>query len=222
MEHTNRRQLLLFGYLGIAATLLVGSGEFLVHFNTPPFLADIPFGGFFIGIPPERLTLGNYLIVPSIALYIFGYYHLYLALRPGSKPLASTVLVLGIFAFVIGGVWVGSRAHFGTTLQILYESSTPEIRDAFVASYENHVEIWVQVLRVLVLGISVFFVWAILKGGTLYPKKMAFFNPIALLLLVFFFFFCIPAIGEYLAPTAMNIAHFVLFSASLIFLRKQA
>jgi hypothetical protein len=211
----------MFGYLGLAASVMVGLGECLVHLNTGPLNPEVSYS-YFLGIPRETMTLGNYLIVPFIPLYIFGYYHLYLALRPGSKRLATTVLTLGIFAFIIGGVWVSSRAHFGTTLQILEEANTPDIREAIVASYETHVEFWVQVLRILVLGISVFFIWAILKGGTLYPKKMAFFNPITLLALVFFLFFCVPPIGKYLAPTAMNVAHFILFSASLIFLRKQA
>lgn len=94
------------------------------------------------------------------------------------------------------------------------------MREGIVASYEKHVEVWVQVLRVLVLAISVCFVWAILRGGTLYPKWMALFNPITLLLLVFFLFFCVPAVGKYLAPTAMNVAHLMLFSASLIALKK--
>lgn len=219
METNEYRQLMLFGYLGLAATLLVGTGEFLVHFNAAPLNPEVTFS-FFAGIPRERMTLGNYLIVPSIGLYIFGYYHLYLALKPGSKRLAAAVMVLGIFAFTIGGVWVGSRAHFGTTLQILEGADLSLVRAQVVASYETHVEVWVQVLRVLVLGISVCFVWAILKGGTCYPKKMAFFNPIALLALVFFLFFFVPVIGKYLAPTAMNVAHFTLFSASLLTLRK--
>jgi hypothetical protein len=197
---------------------MVGLGECLVHLNLSPPTSDLPYS-FFTGIPRETMTLGNYLIVPFIPLYIFGYYHLYLALRKGSEGLAKSVLVLGIFAFIIGGVWVSSRAHFGTTLQILQEAGADDLRAAVVASYDTHVEIWVQALRILVLGISVCFVWAILKGGTLYPKKMAFFNPITLLVLVFFLFFCVPTIGKYLAPTAMNVAHFILFSASLITLR---
>lgn len=219
MDSSTRRQLLLFGYLGLAATLLVGLGECLVHLNTAPPEDGVPYS-YFLGIPKETLTLGNYLIVPFIALYIFGYYHFYLALRPGSEKLARAVLVLGIFAFVIGGVWVSSRAHFGTTLQLLEEAGNAGLREGIVASYEKHVEVWVQVLRVLVLAISVCFVWAVLRGGTLYPKWMALFNPITLLLFVFFLFFCVPAIGKYLAPTAMNAAHLILFSASLFALKK--
>ena len=219
MDTTARRQLMLFGYLGLAASLLVGLGECLVHLNLTPPEDGVPYS-YFLGISRETLTLGNYLIVPFIGLYIFGYYHLYLALKPGGEKLATAVLTLGIFAFVIGGVWVSSRAHFGTTLQLLEEAGNAGLREGIVASYEKHVEIWVQALRVLVLAISVCFVWAILRGGTHYPKWMALFNPITLLLLVFFLFFCVPAIGKYLAPTAMNAAHLILFSASLIALKK--
>jgi hypothetical protein len=219
MDTTARRQLRLFGYLGLAASLLVGLGECLVHLNPAAPEGGLPYS-YFLGISRDTLTMGNYLIVPFIALYIFGYYHLYLALKPGGRRLAGAVLTLGIFAFVIGGVWVSSRAHFGSSFDLLDEAGNAGLREGIVASYEKHVEVWVQVLRVLVLAISVCFVWAILRGGTLYPKWMAFFNPITLLLLVFFLFFCVPAIGKYLAPTAMNVAHLTLFSASLIALKK--
>jgi hypothetical protein len=210
----------LFGWLGLLASIMVGAGEFLIHFNSDGFNSEIPFG-YFLGIEPIRFTIGQYLMVPFIPLYIFGYWHLYLALKPASENLAKAVLTLGIFAFVIGGIWVGSRAHFGVTIQALNEANLPELQHKIIASYELHVENLVQILRVVVLLISVFFVWAILKGGTLYPKWMAFFNPIFLLIIVFTLFFFVRPIGQYLAPTAMNVAHFGLFSASLFALKNQ-
>ena len=145
---------------------------------------------------------------------------MYQALKPGSENLAKAVLTLGIFAFVIGGIWVGSRAHLGVMVQALNEANVPELHDRLIASYELHMENLVQILRVVILLTSVCFVWAILKGGTLYPKWMAFFNPILLLIIVFALFFFVRPIGQYLAPTAMNVAHFGLFTASIIALKK--
>ena len=210
----------LFGWLGLLASIMVGAGEFLIHFNSNGFNSEIPFG-YFLGIEPNRFTIGQYLMVPFIPLYIFGYWHIYLALKPASEKLAKAVLTLGIFAFVIGGIWVGSRAHLGITIQALNEANVPELQQKIIASYELHVENLVQILRVVVLLISVFFTGAILKGGTLYPKWMAFFNPILLLIVVFALFFFVQPIGQYLAPTAMNVAHFGLFSASLFALNKK-
>ncbi|HFA50686.1 MAG TPA: hypothetical protein ENJ95_16890 [Bacteroidetes bacterium] len=214
-----KNKLFFFGYLGLLASVMVGTGEFLIHFAPGGFDAEIPFG-YFLKVPESSLTIGHFLLVPFIPLYVFGYWHIYLALKPGNKKLAAAVLSLGIFAFVIGGIWVGSRAHLGVTVQVLQEAGVPEITDKIMASYELHMENLVKLLRVIVLLISVCFVWAIVKGGTLYPKWMAFFNPILLLLIVFALFFFARPIGQYLAPTAMNVAHFGLFTASLIALKK--
>ena len=197
----------LFGWLGLIASIMVGAGEFLVHFNPTGFDSDVPYG-YFLGIPPERFTLGQIFMIPFIPLYILGYWHIYLAIKPGSPALAKIILVLGIFAFVIGGVWVGSRAHFGNTIQILNAADADELRQNIIQSYDLLVENLVQILRVVVLLISIFFVWAVLKGGTLYPRWMALFNPIFLLIIVFTLFFLVRPIGQYLAPTAMNVAHF--------------
>ncbi|RMG78090.1 MAG: hypothetical protein D6714_18790 [Bacteroidetes bacterium] len=212
------RQLKFFGFLGLLASIMVGTGEYLIHFNPDGFPHDVPYS-YFLGLPPERFTLGQFLMVPFIPLYIFGYWHLYLALRPGSEKLAKAVLILGIYAFVIGGIWVGSRAHLGATIQALEAANVPDLKAQIIASYELRVESLVQILRIIVLAISVCFVWAILRGGTLYPKWVALFNPILLLIIVFVLFFYVHPIGRCLAPTAMNVAHFGLFSASLFALK---
>lgn len=210
---------MFFGYLGLLASVMVGIGEFLLHFNPGGFDSDLPFG-YFMGISPNRLTLGHFILIPFIPFYIFGYWHIYQALRTGSKNLAFAVLTLGIFAFVIGGIWVGSRANLGVMIQSLHEANVPDLEKKLIDSYELYMENLVQILRVIILTLSICFVWAILKGGTRYPKWMALFNPILLLLIVFALFFFARPVGQYLLPTAMNVAHFGLFTASLIALRK--
>lgn len=212
------KHFLFFGYLGLLATVMVGIGEFLIHFTYAELDETVRFS-YLLGTAQSRFTIGHFLMVPFIPLYVFGYWHLYLALKPGNDRLATAVLVLGIFAFMIGGMWVASRAHLGAMVQALHESDTPALAETLFASYDLHIESLVQILRVLILLISVCFVWAILGGGTLYPKWMAFFNPILLLMIVFALFFFVHPIGQFLAPTAMNVAHFTLFSASLLALR---
>ncbi len=210
-----------FGYLGLLAAIMVGIGEFLVHFSTAPFDETIPYS-YMLNVSDFRLTMGHFLMIPFIPLYIFGYWHLYLALKSGDRLLAKAVLTLGIFAFVIGGIWVGSRAHLGMLIKA--QAAAGEVAPLFesvVASYSFHIENLVQALRVIILLTSICFVWAILKGGTHYPKWMAFFNPIFLLILVVFLFFCVRLIGQFLMPSAMNVAHFFLFSASLYALKSR-
>ncbi len=201
----------LFGLLGLAASLLVGAGEFLIHFSASGFEGP-PFQ--WLGkVPDSHISVGHFLVVFGVPFYLFGYWHLYRALRPGSKRLAETVLALGVFAFVIGGMWVSSRAMLA---QIVKSGDT-----GLLAYYDSHYEILVQVLRVIVLSISVAFASAVWRGGTLYPRWMVLFAPILPLAVVFLLFLAIPVVGRFLVPTAMNVAHLVLFVASLWSLRAQ-
>lgn len=197
---------ILSGWLGILATLLVGTGEFLVHYSS------IGYGGaenfsWLKNIPLTRGSIGHGLMVLGMPLYIFGYYHLYLCLQSSQRMLARVLLILGVFAFVIGGVWAGSRAM----LVEIVKSENQELIDF----YKWHYEVLVQILRILVLLISIVWVYLILTGNTIYPKWMVLVNPILLLGMIFITYFIAPAIGSYLVPTAMNITHLVLFSLSL-------
>lgn len=208
------QKLMLFGYLGLIGSILVGIGEFLMHYNNVSYTSDIPYG-FMLHVSKSNMTTGHFLMVAFVPFYFFGYWHLYHALKPGNKKLALAVLILGIYAFTIGGIWIGSRAHLGYLIHSQAISGSPELFESLVESYTFHLESLVQALRLFVFLISIFFVITILKGDTLYPKWMAFFNPILLLGIVFGLFFIFPTVGNYLVPTAMNVAHFVLFAASL-------
>ncbi len=214
-----RKYLLLTGFIGLLASILVGAGEFLVHYAGGAMHDSVPYA-FFQAVPAWRLPVGHYLMIAGLPLYFIGYMHLFLALQPGSRPLASGVFVLGVFSFAIGGIWVGSRAFMGSLVQILQEHPDPSVLALIIQSYDLLLENLVQILRVLVFANSVVFAVAILRSRTLYPRWMALFNPIALLLVVFLLFLKVPTIGDYLVPTAMNVAHFVMFSVSLLALRQ--
>ncbi len=143
-----------------------------------------------------------------------------LALQAGSRRLATAVWVLGGAAFMIGGIWVGSRAFLGTLVQELPRLAEPAVLELVVGTYETLIESLVQVLRVLVLLNSALLVYTILRRPTLYPRWMAWFNPIGLLVVVFLLFLYLPALGDLLIPSAMNVARLVMFSASLWALRR--
>ena len=187
----------------------------MVHFSSGGIHTEIPFG-YFTFVPEQRLRIGHYLMIFTLPLYIIGYIHLYLALQTGSKKLAASVFVLGIFAFMIGGIWVGSRGFLGSIIHTFQTQENSEVFREIIGNYTFYIENLVQILRVLVFLLSATFVFTILKYKTLYPKWMAFFNPFLTLAVIFLLFLFIPAIGKYLLPAAMNVAHFILFSASLL------
>ena len=206
------------GYLGLVASILVGLGEYFLHYS-PEILGHAEHYEFFKYVPLENHTTGHFLAVIGLPFYFAGYIHIYRMLRPGNETLARLVLAIGFIAFAVGGIWIGSRASIGNIVH-LKEAMDASTYQNLLDHYTNHMEVLVQALRIIIASLSVVFVIAILKGGTHYKKWMAIFNPIVILLLVFSTMFWARDLAKHLAPIAMNVTHFILFTVSLYQLNK--
>ena len=207
------------GYLGLLASILVGLGEHFLHYS-PDILGHAKDYEFFKFVPLENLTTGHFLAVIGLSFYFAGYIHIYRMLKSGNETLARLVLAIGFIAFAVGGIWIGSRASIGNIVH-LKEAIDSTVYTNLLEHYTSHMEVLVQILRIVIAALSVVFVIAILKGGTYYKKWMAIFNPIVILLLVFSTMFWAKDLAKHLAPIAMNVTHFILFSLSLYQLNKQ-
>ena len=203
----------ILGYLGILASIIVGLGEYFLHYS-PNILNHAENYEFFKFVLLNNLTIGHFLAVIGLPFYYAGYIHIYKMLKPGNESLASVVLGIGFIAFAIGGIWIGSRAFIGTIVHLQNDIDTVAYQ-AILDSYTNHLEVLVQILRVVIALLSVFFVISILKGGTLYKKWMAIFNPIVILLALVAIGKISPSIGKHMLPILMNVTHFILFSLSI-------
>ncbi|MEP2278604.1 DUF6796 family protein [Maribacter sp.] len=201
------------GYLGLIGSILVGMGEYLLHYSTN-ILGHSENYEFFAFVDLDHMSLGHFLAVIGLPFYFAGYIHIYLMLRSGNETLARMVLAIGFIAFAVGGIWIGSRSSIGNIVH-LKNAMSPEVYKDLLAHYTNHMEVLVQALRVIVALLSIVFIVAILKGGTYYKKWMAIFSPIVILVVVALVGLAIPAIGQHTLPILMNITHFILFSLSL-------
>ncbi len=210
----NNKTEIKFGIVGIIAALLVGFGEFLVHYSSVGYESGLPFG-YFGYVAPDRMTVGHCFIIIGIPLYYVGYYHIYRVLKNAAPRLALALFIFGILSFIYGGIWVSSRAFLGHLYHIIAPEN-PKMWLEIAESYNLLLENLVSILRVTILIVSILYVYIILKYKTPYPKWVAFFNPILMLAIVFFLFFFVPSIGNYLSPTAMNEAHLFMFSASVL------
>ncbi|WP_299259988.1 DUF6796 family protein [uncultured Aquimarina sp.] len=217
--NTTMKTTKILGYLGLLASILVGLGEHLLHYSEN-ILGHAENYEFFKFVPLENMTTGHFLAVIGLPFYFAGYLHIYQMLKPGSETLARITLGIGFIAFAVGGIWIGSRASIGNIIH-LKESIDPNTYQILLDHYTNHMEILVQVLRIVIALLSIVFVMTILKGGTYYKKWMAIFNPIIILLFVFSTLFWAKPLSKHLAPIAMNVTHFILFALSLYQLNKQ-
>ena len=177
---------------------------------------------FFLGTSRARLTFGHFTAIFCAPLYYVGYWHLFKRLAPGPMWARCTVLALGIYSFALGSVWIGSRVYPAILIQAREAAVNPEAGQQIAgllqtASFYN--ETILVGLRVGVLALSGLFVWLVATGRTSYPRWFAIANPILVVLACFVLWAVAPSIGGYLMPIAMNVAHFVLFSGSLLLMR---
>lgn len=205
----------LTGVIGLLASMIVGAGEYLLHYDPLARFADGGFG-FMQGISAERTNIGHFLGVFGALLYPIGCYHLYLMLKPASNKLAFSAFIIGSMGFMVGVVWIGSRASVSALMQL---PESPEI-DALVTLYDLRYETLLQIVRVTTLLLSVIFIALILKGKTHYPKWMALFNPILLIVASFLVYLAAPQLGKHIMPIALNVAFFIVFSLSLLVVLK--
>ncbi|MDB2462820.1 hypothetical protein N9W61_01815 [Algibacter sp.] len=201
------------GYLGLLASILVGLGEYFLHYSTN-ILEYSENYEFFKFVPLNHLATGHFLAVIGLPFYFAGYIHIYRMLKSGNETLARVVLGIGFTAFAVGGIWIGSRASIGNIVH-LKEGMNTTIYQNLLNDYTNHMEVLVQALRIIIALLSVAFTITILKGGTYYKKWMAIFNPIVILILLVIIGKLVPILGKHMLPILMNVTHFILFSLSI-------
>ena len=213
MSKTDIKYLLL---IGILASIIVGIGEYLLH-----FLPGGPGGevSMLEHVPIARASKGHFFAVFGAPFYVAGYYGLKEYFKPVSKILANLLFALGVFAFFIGGIWISSRYFAAEVLQRTTGTTDFEF---FHKSYEDHYQVLVWALRILVVGISITYILLILKNKIGIPKWYAAFNPIVLLLIVISSLVWFKPLGVHVAPIAMNVVHFIFFGIILIQLNKQS
>jgi len=164
-------------------------------------------------ISDARLTAGHFFAMAGIPLYFVGCWHIFQMLKPANKKLAFTAFAIGAYGFVMGAVWIGSRASIASIQHF------PEVvsNGTLVSLYETRYETLLQAVRITVLVMSGIMAYMTFKGGTRFPKWMAITNPFVLILCSFLVYVIVPPIGKYMMPIAMNIAFGVFYSFSLLF-----
>lgn len=209
---THKHAILLTGFAGLLAAILVGAGEFMLQFNLEGGYEAADYA-YFGRVPIERLTTGHFLAVLAAPLYVAGYWHLFKMLEPASPKLSCMVFLLGAYSFIIGTAWISQRIFLGLTV---HEINAGADLSGLLSAFAERNEPFVNVLRVAMLAVSGIWIFLIVSGKTHYPRWMAIFSPFAILASIFALYFAFPLIGLYVLPVAMNVTHAVVFSLSLL------
>jgi hypothetical protein len=213
---SHQQVIVLTGIVGVIAAIVVGIGEFLLHFDPlARFSADSY--AFMLAASDERQTAGHFLGVLGAPLYVIGCWHIYQMLKPANPKLALFGFFVSAYGFMIGADWISSRASIGALVH--FQESGGDIRD-LVQLYQLRYESLLTVIRITTVVISLIFIYLVLTDRSHYQKWQAIFNPIMLLVMNFVIYAMNPAIGKYLMPIALNIAFGIFFTMSVIQARK--
>ena len=207
--------IILTGVIGLLGTMLTGAGEYILHYDAlARFEAEYQF---FAGISDQRSSLGHFIAVVGAPLYLIGCWHIQLMLRPASQRWSLIAFFVAAYGFVVGLVWIGSRASISALINVTTSDDVLRLIDLYDFRYET----LLQITRVSMLVLSVIYVALTMTGRSHYPRWMALLNPILLIVASFVIYAVAPAIGKYLMPIALNVAFFVLFLVSIVIAYKK-
>ncbi|MDB4837634.1 hypothetical protein OAH87_04120 [Marinomonas sp.] len=210
--------LMLTGVAGFFAALLVGIGEFTLQFSPLGGYEEEGYG-YFANVAKDNLTTGHFFSTLAAPLYILGYWHIgQMFIHGGSKVHGWVIALLGGYAFMVGNAWLGGRIYLALTAHEIANTSNSDFVSQLthlLADFGAHNEPLVNALRLAIVVVSVFWVWRIAIGKTLYPRWVAIFSPALILGVIFTTYFIGLDIGVWLLPAAMNVVHIVIFSLSL-------
>ncbi len=212
MSNNDRLFLVVTGIIGLIAAILVGAGEFLLHFDPLARFSETSYE-FMLAASDERQTIGHFLGVLGGPLYVVGCWHIYLMLKPANQVLAFVAFVLGAYGFMIGADWISSRASIGAIVHLQQNGVAVE---SLIQLYQERYESLLMVIRITTFVLSLIFIGLTLTGRSHYQKWHAIFNPILLLVGSFIVYMVSPDIGKYLMPIALNVAFGIFFLLSIL------
>ncbi len=133
-------------------------------------------------------------------------------LRPVNRNLALLAFLVGAYGFIIGGIWMGSRANIAAIVQL--QTAIPQMQ-ILIELYQLRYENLLTVIRSTTVILSFIMIGMILTGKSLYPRWIALINPAFLIIFAFLLFKFLPSIGKYVMPVALNLAFCIFFAFSI-------
>lgn len=216
-EILSNRLIVVLLVTGLAGAILVGLGEFLEQYHNTADYGD-PAYGYFAVIPFERIAFGHFLAVFSIPFYFPGYIGIFFLLNRALrfKPVSSWFMLTGgIYSITVGGIWLGMRASIALVQHSSSRFASVEDMNLFLTELASLNEPLINVVRVFMILVSVFFWFAFNSGKAGMPRWIVFSAPVIPLILIFTGYFLELPGSRFFLANAMNGAHIVFFGAPL-------
>lgn len=200
-------------YIALAAALLGAVADVLLLYN--------PNGGyemddyrFMLDLAPTRILIGHFLGIVFIPLEMLGLFQVYRALKPAGEGWAWAIVVSALYLGFPGVVYHGTVASTSSVLRLMEQA--PELVKPEWDFIRLQVDPLAAALPIGFVIMTIILTYVILKKPTLYPKWMAWCNPLTFYALFLICYLIIPPLGSLLIPAGFNLAFFFFFLFSLI------
>ncbi|STX50857.1 Uncharacterised protein [Legionella busanensis] len=201
--------LILTGFIGCIAAILVGIGEFFLQNTIEKNALDVSSS---ILNKPKNYLKGGYFIVVLIApFYSLGFWHLYKMLAPNTIIMPAVIVFLAVYSFIVQLAWSSLKTVFSLILQV--QIATKDL-SRVIRVYQSYDKAFLAITRFILQVLSVFFIYLVWHGNTYYPKWMVIFNPVVILIGIFTLYVILPKVGKYLIPIALHVMYAIFFAIS--------
>lgn len=169
-----RKQILITGITGVVGAILMYLGDMLLYY-TPEAITNFeeeitPIMG---KVSFTRLTVGGLLGPLCAAMYLVGYYQIYLAINFTHKKMARIIFALLGVAIFFGGAFHSHFAPIGFASHFNKSNVLAEIEKYAITTY--------SVMIILNLLGFILLTYLILFKKTLYPKWIVLCTPLILI-----------------------------------------
>lgn len=213
-------RILIAGYVGLFGVLLTIVSDFIL-LGRP----NSSYGFFKLGtesmadIAQWRITVGTITGVLALPIQVLGIIPVYYGLKPAGRVMPLIYAIMNSHILLMGVAFHMSYAFIGSAWKLYYDNI---ISNEMVGRFDYYWRILVIIMLIELIASSILYTVILIKGKTLFPKGMAFLNPLFVTLLVFPIILALPTpIGGYIAPAILNISTLVFVGLAMIVIHKK-
>jgi hypothetical protein len=168
---------------------------------------------FFLDISKGRMIPGYYLGILFIAFELLGFWLVSKAIFPKEKQKNSLFFASICFLFLLGVVYHAAVTFIGVIIK-----ETPNGLD-IINQYQSLFRPLEIIMGIFLIIPTFFIIQRVLKGNTLLPKWIVFFNPVLVYGIIILFYLFIPIIGNLLIVAGFNLSNGIFLAACFYALR---
>lgn len=168
------------------------------------------------GLAHWRIIIGTFLGIIVIPLQVAGLIPVYLGLKPAGKIKSLIFVIAECHSAAIAAAFHISYAFIAGSWKLYYAVGPKNAAASeMLRSFNLYWQITIIIIAVDIIISSGLYTFLVACRNTLYPKWMAFLNPLSIFLYTYLIILPIPKpAGGYVAPAFLNLSTLIFFLLS--------